>query len=202
MPLLNPLSSLSFSFQDKRSRQDLQDPCSRRRLEVLNHHRYLLSNSLLHLLLQRAKVILLLILACLSLFLVRQEEEKEGEMGEAETKKSRGASCSALHNWMGEPSDQGEDEKTLELSLGLPGGSGGQASWKAAASKNKGRHSADADDSMLSLGGYSAAVFAPRSHGTVVWMLKPNVVLDLIALHYEILAHSRLYPCETSPKHE
>jgi hypothetical protein len=120
----------------------------------------------------------------------QEEEEEEGEMGEAETKKSSGASCSTLHNWMGEPSDQGDDEKTLELSLGLPGGGGGQADWRAAASKDKGWHSADADadadDSMLSLGGYSAAAFAPRSQGTVVWMLKANVVLDLVALHYEI----------------
>ncbi|TVU33169.1 hypothetical protein EJB05_24955 [Eragrostis curvula] len=78
-------------------------------------------------------------------------------MGEAETKKSKGG-CSALRNWMGEPSDQDEEEKTLELSLGLPGG-GGQAGWR----KDKGKHSA-ADNSMLSLG-YSTAAFSPHSQG-------------------------------------
>lgn len=76
-------------------------------------------------------------------------------MGEAETKKSK-----ALHNWMGD-----QDEKTLELSLGLPGGGGGggQAGWRTPL-KDKGRHSADADNSMLSLG-YSPAAFSPNSQG-------------------------------------
>jgi hypothetical protein len=130
-------------------------------------------------------------------------QEKEGEMGEAEIKKSKGVSLT-LHNWMGEPSDQDEDEKTLELSLGLPGGGGGQAGWRTA-SKHKGRRSTDADTSMLSLG-YTAAALSPRSQGTAVWMLssldyyctapssrvklKSNLVLDLVALHYEIVAHT------------
>ncbi|KAK3152556.1 hypothetical protein QOZ80_2BG0160650 [Eleusine coracana subsp. coracana] len=83
-------------------------------------------------------------------------------MGEAETKKSKGVG-STLHNWMGEPSDQDEEEKTLQLSLGLPGGGGGQTGWRTV-SKDKGRHSADADNSMLSLG-YSAAAFSPHSQG-------------------------------------
>lgn len=70
-------------------------------------------------------------------------------MGDAESKKSKGG-CSTLHNWMGEPGDQDEEEKTLELSLGLPG-----VVWRTAR-KEKGKHSA-ADYSMLSLG-YSAVV--------------------------------------------
>ncbi|XP_062217307.1 auxin-responsive protein IAA7-like [Phragmites australis] len=70
-------------------------------------------------------------------------------MGEAaESKKSRGG-CSTLHNWMGQPSDQDEEEKTLELSLGLPGGE----AWRTVC-KEKGKPSA-VHSSMLSLG-YSA----------------------------------------------
>ncbi|KAL6888209.1 hypothetical protein ACP4OV_009235 [Aristida adscensionis] len=79
-------------------------------------------------------------------------------MGEvAESKKSKGG-CSRLHRWMGEPGEEGEEEETLELSLGLPG-----AGWRAAS--NKVKHSAVVvDSSMLSLG-YTAAVFSPRSQG-------------------------------------
>uniref|UniRef100_A0A0A9CVG6 Uncharacterized protein n=1 Tax=Arundo donax TaxID=35708 RepID=A0A0A9CVG6_ARUDO len=50
-------------------------------------------------------------------------EEQAGEMGEAaESKKSRG-SCSTLHSWMGELSNQNKERETLELSLSLRRGS-------------------------------------------------------------------------------
>ncbi|XP_062223674.1 auxin-responsive protein IAA7-like [Phragmites australis] len=82
-------------------------------------------------------------------------------MGEAaESKKSKGGR-STLHNWMGEPSGQDDEEKTLELSLGLPSG-GGAAGWRAAC-KDKGKHSA-VDSSMLSLG-YPAAPFSAHAQG-------------------------------------
>jgi len=91
------------------------------------------------------------------------------EMGDApETSKT-------LRNWMGEPrpSDQGDDEETLQLSLGLPGGgaSGGglppAAAWRMLPARDNEMRSAAAavDTSMLSLG-YSAPAFSPRSPGT------------------------------------
>ncbi|KAL6629655.1 hypothetical protein ACP70R_029420 [Stipagrostis hirtigluma subsp. patula] len=81
-------------------------------------------------------------------------------MGEAaENKKSKGGGCSTLHNWMGE---QDEEEKSLELSLGLPGGGRRGAGWRQKP-KEREDHSA-VDNSMLSLG-YSAAAFSPRSQG-------------------------------------
>jgi auxin-responsive protein IAA len=70
-----------------------------------------------------------------------------------------------LHNWMGEPGqgDRDDEEKTLQLSLGLPGGGGGPAAaWRAPCREN-GSHSA-AGSSMLSLG-YSNAAFSPCSQG-------------------------------------
>ena len=83
-----------------------------------------------------------------------------------------------LHNWMGEPrprpSDQGDEEETLQLSLGLPGGGGGAsggglppaAAWRMLPARDKEMRSAAAvDTSMLSLG-YSAPAFSPRSPGT------------------------------------
>jgi len=85
-----------------------------------------------------------------------------------------------LRNWMGEPrpSDQGDDEETLQLSLGLPGGGGGgatgaglppAAAWRMLSAREKEMRSAAAaaavDTSMLSLG-YSAPAFSPRSPGT------------------------------------
>lgn len=75
-----------------------------------------------------------------------------------------------LHNWMGDPrpiSDQLDDdeEETLQLSLGLPGGGGGVAAgWRTAGARDKEKHSAAVDTSMLSLG-YTAAAFTPRSQG-------------------------------------
>ncbi|CAD6251345.1 unnamed protein product [Miscanthus lutarioriparius] len=86
-----------------------------------------------------------------------------------------------LRNWMGElrPSDQGDDEETLQLSLGLPGGGGGgggtgaglppAAAWRMLSAREKEMRSAAAaaaavDTSMLSLG-YSAPAFSPRSPG-------------------------------------
>ncbi|CAO2045153.1 unnamed protein product [Urochloa humidicola] len=92
-------------------------------------------------------------------------------MGEAAegNKLARGGPCSALHNWMGEPGagGQDDDDKTLQLSLGLPGGGsgggGGAAAW-GAAGRDKGNHSA-ADSSMLSLGYSNAAAFSPCSQG-------------------------------------
>ncbi|CAN6230942.1 unnamed protein product [Urochloa humidicola] len=91
-------------------------------------------------------------------------------MGEAAegNKLARGGPCSALHNWMGEPGagGQDDDDKTLQLSLGLPGGGGGGAAsaWGAAAGRDKGNHSA-VDSSMLSLGYSNAAAFSPCSQG-------------------------------------
>ncbi|KAL5208574.1 hypothetical protein ABZP36_033009 [Zizania latifolia] len=79
-------------------------------------------------------------------------------MGEAaESKKSKG-----LCSWMGEPSDHShdeEEEKTLELSLGLPGGEGG----RRAACRDKGKLSiaapaTPADGSSLLSLGYSTLV--------------------------------------------
>ncbi|CAO2037781.1 unnamed protein product [Urochloa humidicola] len=92
-------------------------------------------------------------------------------MGEAAegNKLARGGPCSVLHNWMGEPGagGQDDDDKTLQLSLGLPGGGsgggGGAAAW-GAAGRDKGNHSA-ADSSMLSLGYSNAAAFSPCSQG-------------------------------------
>ncbi|KAG8070234.1 hypothetical protein GUJ93_ZPchr0006g41852 [Zizania palustris] len=81
-------------------------------------------------------------------------------MGEAaESKKSRGH-----HSWMREPADHHQhhdEEKTLELSLGLPGGGGGGGGWRAAC-RDKGKLSvaaaaAAADSSLLSPG-YSTLV--------------------------------------------
>ncbi|CAN6278041.1 unnamed protein product [Urochloa humidicola] len=93
-------------------------------------------------------------------------------MGEAaEGNKARGGACSALHNWMGEPAGAGgqdDDDKTLQLSLGLPGGGagggGGGGAWGAAGREKQGNHSA-ADSSMLSLGYSSAAAFSPCTQG-------------------------------------
>ncbi|PAN04834.1 hypothetical protein PAHAL_1G095200 [Panicum hallii] len=70
-----------------------------------------------------------------------------------------------LHNWMGEPGqgDRDDEEKTLQLSLGLPGGGGGPAAAWRAPGREKGSHSA-AGSSMLSLG-YSNAAFSPCSQG-------------------------------------
>ena len=70
-----------------------------------------------------------------------------------------------LHNWMGEPLQGGRDdeEKTLQLSLGLPGGGGGAAAAWRAPGRDTGSHSA-AGSSMLSLG-YSNAAFSPCSQG-------------------------------------
>lgn len=84
-------------------------------------------------------------------------------MGEAaESKKSRGG-CSTLRNWMGEPTDD-QDEKTLELSLGLPGGgAAAPPGWRTASKEKDTKHSA-VHSSMLSLG-YSAAPFSPHSQG-------------------------------------
>jgi auxin-responsive protein IAA len=82
-----------------------------------------------------------------------------GEMGEA------AEASKTLHNWMGEPGqgDRDDEEKTLQLSLGLPGGGGGPAAaWRAPCREN-GSHSA-AGSSMLSLG-YSNAAFSPCSQG-------------------------------------
>lgn len=84
-----------------------------------------------------------------------------------------------LHNWMGEPrpSGQGDEEETLQLSLGLPGGGGGGGSgggvaaaavggWRMLPARDTEMRSAAAvDTSMLSLG-YSAPAFSPRSAGT------------------------------------
>ncbi|RCV04777.1 hypothetical protein SETIT_1G028400v2 [Setaria italica] len=74
----------------------------------------------------------------------------------------------ALRNWMGEPRprDQDDEEKTLQLSLGLPGGGGGGA-WGAAGREkgNHHHHHSAADTSMLSLGYSNAAAFSPCSQG-------------------------------------
>lgn len=77
-----------------------------------------------------------------------------------------------LHNWMAEPSGQGDEEETLQLSLGLPGGGGGgggggpvaPAAWRMLPAREKEMRSAAAavDTSMLSLG-YSAPAFSPSS---------------------------------------
>jgi auxin-responsive protein IAA len=93
-----------------------------------------------------------------------------GVMGDAaETNKT-------LHNWMGEPrprsSDQRDEEETLQLSLGLPGGgasAGGgvaPAAWRMLPARDEEMRSAAAvvDTSLLSLG-YSAPAFSPRSPG-------------------------------------
>lgn len=81
-----------------------------------------------------------------------------------------------LHNWMGEPrprsSDQRDEEETLQLSLGLPGGgasAGGvvaPAAWRMLPARDEEMRSAAAvvDTSLLSLG-YSAPAFSPRSPG-------------------------------------
>jgi len=73
-------------------------------------------------------------------------------MGEAEIKKSRGiCSTALLLNWMGETNERDEEEKTLELSLGLPGGG------RRVACRDKGKHPAAVDSSVdLSLG-YSSS---------------------------------------------
>ncbi|CAD6247519.1 unnamed protein product [Miscanthus lutarioriparius] len=79
-----------------------------------------------------------------------------------------------LHNWMGEPrprpSDQGDEEETLQLSLGLPGGGGASggglppaAAWRMLPARDNEMRSA-VDTSMLSLC-YSAPAFSPRSPG-------------------------------------
>lgn len=69
-----------------------------------------------------------------------------------------------LHNWMGEPrpGDQDDEDKTLQLSLGLPGGGGG-GGWTTPG-REKGNHSV-AGSSMLSLGYSNAAPFSPCSQG-------------------------------------
>ena len=83
-----------------------------------------------------------------------------------------------LHNWMGEPG-QGEgrddEERTLQLCLGLPGGGGGGAAapaWRRAPGRDKGSHPAAAaaagSASLLSLGYSSAAALSPCcSQGTL-----------------------------------
>ncbi|CAL5059301.1 unnamed protein product [Urochloa decumbens] len=92
-------------------------------------------------------------------------------MGEAAegNKAARGGACSALHNWMGEPGagGQDDDDKTLQLSLGLPGGGGGGGgggAWGAAGREKQGNYSA-AGSSMLSLGYSNAAAFSPCTQG-------------------------------------
>ncbi|XP_039834116.1 auxin-responsive protein IAA7-like isoform X2 [Panicum virgatum] len=76
-----------------------------------------------------------------------------------------------LHNWMGEPG-QGEgrddEERTLQLCLGLPGGGGGGAAapaWRRAPGRDKGSHPAAAaaagSASLLSLGYSNAAALSP-----------------------------------------
>ncbi|KQJ94126.1 auxin-responsive protein IAA7 [Brachypodium distachyon] len=81
-------------------------------------------------------------------------------MGEAESKKGRGACSTALLlNWMGEPSEQDqEEEETLQLSLGLPGGS------RRTACRDKAKKHSAGDSSVLSLG-YSTAIPSPQSQG-------------------------------------
>lgn len=109
-----------------------------------------------------------------------------GVMGDAaETNKT-------LHNWMGEPrprsSDQRDEEETLQLSLGLPGGgasAGGRvapAAWRMLPARDEEMRSAAAvvDTSLLSLG-YSAPAFSPRSPGmnasaTISGLLQFSVV--------------------------
>jgi auxin-responsive protein IAA len=72
----------------------------------------------------------------------------------------------ALRNWMGEPR-QDDEERTLQLSLGLPGGGGGGGATWTAAGREKGNHHhhSAADTSMLSLGYSNAAAFSPCSQG-------------------------------------
>ena len=79
-------------------------------------------------------------------------------MGEAEIRKSRGAcSTELLLSWMGEASERDEEEEeTLELSLGLPGGG------RRTACRDKGKHPA-ADGSVdLSLGYSSSQGMEPQ----------------------------------------
>jgi len=100
--------------------------------------------------------------------LLGASREEGGEMGEA------AEASKTLHNWMGEPG-QGEgrddEERTLQLCLGLPGGGGGGAAapaWRRAPGRDKGSHPAAAaaagSASLLSLG-YSNAAFSPCSQG-------------------------------------
>ncbi|CAM0946124.1 unnamed protein product [Alopecurus aequalis] len=74
------------------------------------------------------------------------------EMGEAEIKKSRSVCSTALLlNWMGEASERDEEEeKTLELSLGLPGGG------RRTPCREKGKHPA-VDGSVDLYLGYSSS---------------------------------------------
>uniref|UniRef100_A0ACD5Z8F3 Uncharacterized protein n=2 Tax=Avena sativa TaxID=4498 RepID=A0ACD5Z8F3_AVESA len=68
-------------------------------------------------------------------------------MGEAEINKSRGVCSTALFlNWMGDKSERDQEDKSLELSLGLPGGG------RRAACRDKGKHPAVDGSVDLSLG--------------------------------------------------
>ena len=79
-------------------------------------------------------------------------------MGEAEIRKSRGVcSTTLLLNWMGETSEQDEEkERTLELSLGLPGGG------RRTARREKGKQSAVDGSVDLSLGYSSSQGMEPQ----------------------------------------
>jgi len=107
-----------------------------------------------------------------------------GEMGEAaEASKN-------LHNWMGETGQGGRDdeEKTLQLSLGLPGGGGGAAAAWRAPGRDTGSHSA-AGSSMLSLGYSNAAALSPCcSQGTLC-----HLALDRPQHHGSILSRQQQF---------
>jgi auxin-responsive protein IAA len=97
-----------------------------------------------------------------------------------------------LHNWMGEPGqgDRDDEEKTLQLSLGLPGGGGGPAAAWRAPGREKGSHSA-AGSSMLSLG-YSNAAFSPCSQGMLyhLWIAAPWFSSDSSSFHVKCCSWS------------